>query len=353
MMQRQTRQTVGRVSVLVGKRRRSADIDPFAELENGLNLLRSMSDATTDARDLTTLKTVFAHMCRTYYTVSAISRRQRLEADLRQKLLGLLFPLRARIEQQILAAFRRLDNQHELWRAAVGKSFFGVSAKQGVSIRYPLATCVPTALCSGRCYGHDGRDRELHLIFRASLNGFVGHSYESATAAVRRDILDRLSKAIHYGVKKAIEDAKLSAKSGYEREPRIRFSHIGDMATTPEFTNALAAEISRHEPLIACVIYTRHPRAARLDPGLFRVNFTLDSADDPRRDVAPPFARLVSSAWDGRATEHVAINFLEHHVEKTSRAAGGGFVCPVTLHHDTTPTCDSARCDRCFRKVVS
>jgi len=41
-------------------------------------------------------------------------------------------------------------------------------------------------------------------------------------------------------------------------------------------------------------------------------------------------------------------DFLEHHVEKSSTSSARGSVCPVTVNHKSTPTCDSARCERCF-----
>ena len=342
--------TAGSVKALIGPRRRQGQIEPEAELQAGLGLVKTLSEAVSHAADLAELKAKFGDVCRTYYTLAAISRRKSLSDDLRQRILGVLFPLRSRLEKRLLAEFQLLADKAELWRTAVGRSFFGVSAKQGVSIRYPLSSCVPTSLCGGRCYGHDGRDRELHLIFRAALNGCVGYAYESAATAERHRILRDLDGALRYGIAKALEDAELSCQLGYVREPRIRFSHIGDMAATPSFANALAAEIRRREPSMACIIYTRHPRASELDPALLRVNFSLDSAGDSRRKMAPDFARLVSSAWDGQVTNSVEINFLEHHVEKSTHASGLGFICPVTLHHDTTPSCDEARCDRCFRK---
>jgi hypothetical protein len=347
---KQARGTTGAVRQFIGPRSARNAIDPDSVLARGRQLLDSLSDSKSNARNLPDLKFFFAEACRVYYTLSAVSRRKVLPHGTRLQLLQMLFPLRARIEKRLLEEFRRLPDGAQLWRTAVAKTFFGVSAKQGVSIRYPLATCVPTALCGGRCYGHDGRDRELHLIFRAALNGLVGSRYEESGPVERRAILKDLDRAITFGISKSLSDASNSAIDGFKREPRIRFSHIGDMAATPQFTNALAGAIRHKEPRVACIVYTRHPRAAELDPELLRVNFTLDSANDVRRRSAPSFARLVSSAWDGQVTADVAINFLEHHVEKNVAAIGTGFVCPVTVHHSDTPTCDSARCDRCFRK---
>ena len=63
----------------------------------------------------------------------------------------------------------------------------------------------------------------------------------------------------------------------------------------------------------------------------------------------PSWARLVSSAWDGRLNSNADVNFLEHHVEKHSAATGRGNICPVTKNPSLTPTCDLAKCEKCFR----
>ena len=239
-------------------------------------------------------------------------------------------------------------------KLATSRSFFGFSAKQGVSVRYPLLSCVPTASCGGRCYAHDGRDRELHLLFRALLNYYAGAAFEHGDVKLREQIMTALYPAIDAAVAAAAPADQQSAEAlGYAREPRIRFSVIGEMIVTPEFLFRLGDEITKRDPRIALIIYTRHPEARRLVASKFRVNFTLDGPSDPRSSFAPAHARLVSSAWDGITSEHVSVNFLEHHVEKHAAAAGGGFVCPVTSHHDETPSCDTARCHVCFEATAS
>ena len=120
------------------------------------------------------------------------------------------------------------------------------------------------------------------------------------------------------------------------------------MAATPEFTNALALEIKKRNPKVQCVIYTRHPKAKLLDINLLVVNFTLEGAGDVREKFVPQGARIVNSAWDGNINEAAEINFLEHHVEKSTIAKGGGSICPVTANHKVTPSCDSAHCQKCF-----
>ena len=231
---------------------------------------------------------------------------------------------------------------------ATKDSFFGKSKKQGVSIRYALASCVPTATCGGRCYAHDGRDRELLHIYRGVLNYYVGLEFENGSPQRRQQILGLLSKSIDKGVEAALVDQASALTEGYNRLPRIRFSHVGEMAATPEFTNALALEVKKRDPSVQCVIYTRHPKAKLLDTNSLVVNFTLEGAGDVREKFVPLGARIVNSAWDGNINEAAEINFLEHHVEKSTSAQGSGSICPVTANHKKTPSCDSAHCQKCF-----
>ena len=124
------------------------------------------------------------------------------------------------------------------------------------------------------------------------------------------------------------------------------------MASTPTFTNAVAKAIKRVNSDVQCVIYTRHPTANELDPELLVINFTVEGDADPRLAMAPKGARLVGSAWDGALSEIAEINFLEHHVEKSSSALGVGFICPVTVEHARGGSCDGCRCQACFVDVA-
>jgi hypothetical protein len=148
----------------------------------------------------------------------------------------------------------------------------------------------------------------------------------------------------------AARDDQLFAQKelGIQRPPRIRFSHVGEIASTPQFANAVAQQIRSIDPEVSCVIYTRHPKAQDLDSTLFVINFTVEGDDDPRRRWAPANSRIVSSAWDGRLSSVADINFLEHHVAEVAEADGHGAICPVTLNHGKNASCDIARCQRCF-----
>jgi hypothetical protein len=299
------------------------------------------------AGSLRHLKLIFARPLHIYYALAAASRKSSIEDVERQRILSILFSFRSALESEILNAFDVLEDQKELEKAAFNHSFFGVSAKQGVSIRFPLSSCVPTRMCGGRCYAHDGRDRELHLVFRAAMNFWVAQQFELYPD--RREFIgNRLLKAIEYGANQAVLDAASARAKGYSRAARIRFSHIGEMAALPSFSNWLARQIKEQDPSINCVVYSRHPDIGRLDTSLFIINFTLEGSDDARHEFAPANARLVSSSWDGETSDKVEVNFLEHHVEKKTKTADGANFCPVTLKNLNLKSCDEARCERCF-----
>lgn len=297
---------------------------------------------------LSHLRETFVPISRSYFSLAAMTRRTELDKDLRIEGLAQLFKMRTLIESHLLEQFLYNNIDLPVESEAAKDSFFGKSKKQGVSIRYALASCVPTATCGGRCYAHDGRDRELLHIYRGVLNYYVGLEFENGSPERRQHILRLLNRSINKGVEAALIDQASALIAGYNRLPRIRFSHVGEMTATPEFTNALAAEIKKRDPKIQCIIYTRHPKAKLLDTNLLVVNFTLEGAKDIRKRFTPNGARIVNSSWDGNINEAAEINFLEHHVEKSTVAKGTGSICPVTANHKVTPTCDSALCQKCF-----
>lgn len=185
------------------------------------------------------------------------------------------------------------------------------------------------------------------------MNLYVGCLYEDGSTREREKVIENLGPALIYGVDAALQDCTTARENGFERAPRIRFSHIGDMASTPEFTNRLAWEIRHRAPEIECVAYTRHSNADRLDPQNLIVNFTVESADDPRFKWIPSHARIVGSAWDGHVVQQASVNFLEHHVEKSASSVGNGHICPVTDKHEQLRSCDEARCDLCFQNPAN
>lgn len=316
------------------------------EAEECLARLKSLK--AVPYRSAPAVRQAFTEFGRSYYSLAALSRRKELTTELREEALSRLFGLRALIEKRMLQSLQISDAHADIVGYALRSRFFGRSIKQGISIRFPLATCNPTTLCAGRCYAHDGRDRDLQRIFRGVLNWYVANRFEYGDEKVRHAVMSALSKSIDDAIAAAQEESRSVAQGGYSRRPRIRFSHVGEMVATPLFTVALAKEIRRRAPEVECVAYTRHPSAHRLIDAALIVNFTVDGQDDPRVKMKPPGARLVSSSWDGKLVESAEVNFIEHHVEKSSIPTGVGQCCPVTLNHRLTPSCDSAHCQRCF-----
>jgi hypothetical protein len=318
----------------------------FKEAEAEVSALSVVDD--TKHASLSSLRETLVPVSRSYFALAAMTRRTELDEDSRARGLAQLFKMRTFIESRLLEQFRFNAEQLPVEVEATKDSFFGKSKKQGISIRYALASCVPTATCGGRCYAHDGRDRELLHIYRGVLNYYVGLEFENGSSERRNQILGFLSRSIDKGVEAALVDQAAAMSEGYKRLPRIRFSHVGEMAATPEFTNALASEVKKRDPRVQCVIYTRHPKAKLLDTNLLVVNFTLEGAGDVREKFVPTGARIVNSSWDGDINEAAEVNFLEHHVEKSTIAKGSGSICPVTANHKATPSCDSAHCQKCF-----
>jgi hypothetical protein len=316
------------------------------EAEECLVKLKSYAPKPLDS--VPAIRNSFVSFGRSYYSLAALSRRKVLAVDVRAAAMDRLFALRSLLEKQMLAGLKCSAPNTNVLGYALKSGFFGKSIKQGVSIRFPLATCVPTTLCGGRCYAHDGRDRDLQRVFRGVLNWYVADVYENGDDITKCAVMEALSNSINDAIAAAQAECRLVASQGYSRRPRIRFSHVGEMASAPNFTQALAKEVRRRAPEVACVIYTRHPSAKLLIGDELIVNFTVDGKDDSRVELKPRGARLVSSSWDGKLVEEAEINFLEHHVEKSSKPTGQGQCCPVTLNHHVTPSCDSARCEKCF-----
>ena len=169
-------------------------------------------------------------------------------------LLKDLFPTRSALEAAICD---RLGYAKDLEDVALTKAFFGYSLKQGVSLRYALVSCVPTELCGGRCYAHDGRDRDLHMVFRGCLNFSVGSRFENGKESVRHEISQKLKAACVAAVDAAREDQKRAVREGYSRTARIRFSHVGEIASTPNFANHLADLIHSVDPEMRRILIRR------------------------------------------------------------------------------------------------
>jgi hypothetical protein len=287
-----------------------------------------------------------------YWNLAALSRADTRRPELAAQAGKIVFRVRVLLERGLASVVRSKFDRGGISSADLfDGDFFGCSIKQGVSLRVPLASCVPTKDCHAACYAHDGMDAGRNPVVKGVLNGVVAELFEVG-GTVGRNAL-RASLKPH--VVRAVRAARAEAlAAGFFRQPRIRFSHVGEIAAFPDFANELAKMVHEEsEGDVACVVYTRHPNARLLDPNLIVTNFTLDRSSSERLAWAPATARLVYSAWDGRTTDEVAVNFLEHHRLRHVKPSGTGSVCPVTAPASTIRTCDAARCTLCFQKDVS
>ena len=228
----------------------------------------------------------------------------------------------------------------------------GYSNKQGVSIRMPLSSCVPTKVCGSACYAHDVLDAAPASVIRGAVNGAIATRFELSNVEERSELLGALHRPILRMIGAARKDAQASA-STFKRRPRVRFAHVGEFTAFPEYANALARLVHIHsDGDVDCVIYTRHPDAKLLDPNLFVVLFSLDESSEDRRRFVPPTAWVVRSAFGGHVTDSVDVNFLEHHRWIHIKPVGTGKICPSTAPDTKVRTCDACQCDFCFKPKV-
>ncbi len=287
---------------------------------------------------------------RNYWNLALLSRAEKDFPLFAPKAKQLVFKVRVKIERGIEASLKESIGRKLIEvRDCFKSTFFSESIKQGLSVRMPLSSCKPTSNCHWSCYAHDGMDAGRYPIIKGAINGVIASLYETGTQEEKNAILSLLRHPTTLAIKKALGEKK---RAGFERDPRIRFSHVGEIAQFPKFSNAFAKLVKElSEGQVRCVVYTRHSNAKLLDPDLFVVNFTLDRDSEDRMKWVPVNARKVFTAWDGECESGVAVNFLEHHRFSHAEVKGSGHVCPVTVPNTNLKTCDAAKCDLCFRRT--
>jgi hypothetical protein len=269
--------------------------------------------------------------------------------------LSYVFRVRVVLEQSIAWCLTALVMEKGLHSIALShQSLHGYSKKQGVSIRMPLSSCAPTKICGAACYAHDVLDAAPGSVVRGAINGGVANWFEQGDSTYRNTLLAELGRPVQRMISAARRDAKAAA-GVFIRRPRVRFAHVGEFSAFPAFANALAKSVRDYSGGdVDCVVYTRHPDARMLDPELFMVLFSLDESSEDRRRFAPLTARVVRSAFGGRVTDSVDVNFLEHHRWSHLEPIGTGKICPSTAPETKERTCDACRCDFCFTpKLIS
>jgi len=284
-----------------------------------------------------------------YWNLAILSRSEKKFPLLSENAKKIIFRVRVNIEKSIEKSLagslqKGLIDYSDLFESNI----FSESIKQGLSLRLPLSSCVPTQNCHWSCYAHDGMDAGRYPVIKGGVNGFIAKQYENGTSKTR----SKIELLMHSQVDKAIRKAERDKNNAnFQRDARIRFSHVGEIAEFPNFANFFAQMVrDRSKNSVSCVVYTRHPNVKKLDKESYVINFTLDRDSDDRRDWIPEYARIVYSAWDGLSSDMADVNFLEHHRFSHQNNIGGGKICPVTITANKLNTCDIAKCDLCFVK---
>ena len=279
-----------------------------------------------------------------YFALCSIARSKNHCPTMKATALGMIFNVRVKIENSVLGYLEQLErkNQIECYSLILKGRLFGSSKKQGVSLRLPLSSCVPSRLCSSFCYAHDALDATPNSLMRGAINGFIAKRFSEPKIIeyVRKEVL----KANHA----ALEDAKRNNVL-FIRRPRIRLAHVGEAAHYLDFCNFLAKTISEHSNgKVDTIVYTRHPQAIGFDQNYIKVLFSLDSSSLNRKKYVPHGAQVVYTALpDEPILPDASINFLEHHPHEHGQLNQKS-VCPVSIRVDGAKSCDQAKCNVCF-----
>jgi len=288
-----------------------------------------------------------------YFRLCGLSRSLSAKTEYVTESYRNVYRVRTLIEKSILSAIDRSSiSIEEKISGALKNSFFGSSKKQGTSVRMPLITCLPTKLCADACYAHDVLDAAPNSVIRGVLNGWIANLYEKEGNDIRKTIIKKLATHVKKAIRQSIRELD-HLPDNYSRRAAIRFSHVGEIVSYPDFSNILAEMVNElSNGKVDCVVYSRHKNAVKLNPDLWVVNFTIDPDSKKRMSWAPPQARIVFSAFGGVTSSEAEINFLEHHRHSHIAAKGGnGRICPATLPETKDRSCDAVQCNLCFQPV--
>ena len=302
---------------------------------------------------LSTISNFYDIELKKYFALSALSRSTSSPKELVDRAYNLIFRIRTKIEKSITESIKEILHKDELAMELLFQgSFFGCSKKQGVSVRLPLTSCVPSKLCGAACYAHDVLDAAPASIVRGAINGLIAEIYEKEDKNTKKYIMTQLTSHTKIAINTSINEVS-QLQTAWNRRPYIRFSHVGEISEWPKFCNALAKQVKDiSNESVDAIIYTRHPKAKYIDTDLSIVNFTLDKGSENRIGWKPDKSRLVYSAFEGEISPDVEINFLEHHRWIHLEPIGSGNICPTTLPETKTEdrSCDKVECNLCFIK---
>jgi hypothetical protein len=282
-----------------------------------------------------------------YRVVCGVASRRQLSPELRSQARTVLFRARSSLERRLENTIQEyIDRRYWSVNRLLQRQVFGFCKKQGVSFRLSLSTCVPSKMCGGGCYAHDGRERVTSTILSGCYNTVVARMWQAGRISD-----EQLRPHIRRAITLAVMDRDFAFKEyGHSRRARIRLAHVGEVAAFPRFANFIGAVVSNlSNGEVDTIVYTRHPKLRELDSKTLVVNLTLDDSSVDRRRWATDEVRIVWSAWNGRLSEDAEINFLEHHDHgQHAIPIGAGNVCPVTISSTSERFCDSFKCAKCF-----
>ena len=186
-----------------------------------------------DSLSSSNLKHIYCQELKSYFALAGLSRSLTAPSEMVDEAYNLVFAVRVAIEKEIRASVMQLVKRDsaQLPRLFDG-SFFGTSKKQGVSVRMPLLACNTTSLCAAACYAHDALDATPNSVIRGVLNGCIAELHERGDRTMRCLVIKLLGPSIRRAVRASIAESNL-AKSTFMRQPRIRFSHVGEIAAFP------------------------------------------------------------------------------------------------------------------------
>lgn len=287
-----------------------------------------------------------------YYSASAFCGRKFGNPEHLKILRSKLFKSRVLLETRILNTLDHCLNNGVLtindlfWRL-----MFGVSKKQGISFRVGLTTCIPTKTCGSYCYAHDSRERGGRAILRSAINSKILDLWNKDSIKISELIIKQIETAIVVARKES-EDCYIQYK--FKRRPRIRFSHIGDMVSNPNFANWIGRKVYElSDGSVDSIIYTRHKFTHKLDDKVFVINYSIDPGQSVPEIINTKKVRIVASSWGGEVSNKAEVNFLEHHDNGVhANPKGKGFICPVTMPQTKLDSCDQSRCTKCFDRII-
>jgi len=291
----------------------------------------------------------FTISAKKYFYLAQIYKAKNTREEIRLIAHNNIFKTRVIIEKSLLNFLHSLDILYSS-ELVLNNNIFGKSKKQGVSIRFSLDTCQPTSLCGHKCYAHDGLDAMPNSVKKGVFNTFLANIYECKIELFKEYFEKRLEKYINLAVNWSINE--VANLENYERQPHIRFSHVGDGVKYPLFLNYLAQKIKdKSKTKVNCVAYTRHSKVNLIDSSLINILFTIDEASKNRIKLIPKNAQMVYTSFNNDLNKEALVNFIEHHPHHKFEYKGDGNICPTTdkLKFNYT-SCDEAKCKLCFEK---